>query len=98
MVIVFLILQPYRNELHNKIDGFIFLLIIVINSITLYQYSLTVAMEKLSVIAFVFQYVLVYVPMIWIGRYVFYKIINFCRAVRSRVDEQENDDFPQPIN
>ena len=98
MVIVFLILQPYRNELHNKIDGFIFLLIIVINSITLYQYSLTVAMEKLSVIAFVFQYVLVYVPMIWIGGCVFYKIINFCRAVRSRVDGQENDDFPQLID
>ena len=99
MVIVFLILQPYRNELHNKIDGCIFLLIIVINSITLYQYSLTVAMEKLSITAFVFQYVLVYVPMIWIGGYVFYKIINFCRAVRSReVDGQENDNFPQPID
>ena len=90
MVIVFLILQPYRNELHNKIDGFIFLLIIVINSITLYQYSLTVAMEKLSVIAFVFQYVLVYVPMIWIGGYVFYKIIHFCRAVQNREEDRQD--------
>ena len=99
MVIVFLILQPYRNELHNKIDGCIFLLIILINSITLYQYSLTVAMEKLSITAFVFQYVLVYVPMIWIGGYVFYKIINFCQAIRSReVDRQENENFPQPTD
>ena len=98
MVIVFLILQPYKNELHNKIDGCIFLLIVVINSITLYQYSLTVAMEKLSITAFVFQYILVYVPMIWIGGYVLYKIINFCRDVRNRSrggDEQGIENLPQ---
>ena len=101
MVIVFLILQPYKNELHNKIDGCIFLLIVVINSITLYQYSLTVAMEKLSITAFVFQYILVYVPMTWIGGYVLYKIINFCRDVRKRSrggDEQEINNLSQPTD
>ena len=80
MIIVFAILQPYKEERHNKIDCCIFLLIIVINSITLYQYSLTVAMEKLSTTAFVIQYILVYVPMFLIAFFIINRVKLWCQA------------------
>ena len=80
MIIVFAILRPYREERHNKIDCCIFLLIIVINSITLYQYSLTVAMEKLSTTVFVIQYILIYIPMLWIALYIIHRLKLCCQA------------------
>ena len=94
MIIVFAILQPYREERHNKIDCCIFLLIIVINSITLYQYSLTVAMEKLSTAAFVIQYILIYVPMLWIALYIANRIKHWCRARCQQPQQPGRENHP----
>lgn len=79
MAAVFLLLRPYKLDKHNSIDGFIFLLIIIINSISIYQYALSMAMENLSLTAFIIQYILVYIPMIWIAFYILKKIKSSCK-------------------
>uniref|UniRef100_A0A1X7SS80 TRP C-terminal domain-containing protein n=1 Tax=Amphimedon queenslandica TaxID=400682 RepID=A0A1X7SS80_AMPQE len=82
MVTIILVLQPYKERVHNQIDGCIFLLIIIINSITLYQYTLSISMENLSFIAFIIQYILVYLPMIWIAVYIIWRIVKLFKLVK----------------
>uniref|UniRef100_A0A1X7UZX8 TRP C-terminal domain-containing protein n=1 Tax=Amphimedon queenslandica TaxID=400682 RepID=A0A1X7UZX8_AMPQE len=82
MVTIILVLQPYKKRVHNQIDGCIFLLIIIINSITLYQYTLSISMENLSLFAFIIQYILVYLPMIWIAVYIIWRVIKLFKLVK----------------
>ena len=70
MALVIIIAQPYRNGWNNKLDSFIFLLMVVVNGITIYQYYLTLIENPLSKLAFSFQYVLIYIPFLWISIYV----------------------------
>lgn len=81
MVTIILVLQPYKERVHNQIDGCIFLLIIIINSITLYQYTLSISMENLSLFAFIVQYILVYLPMIWIAVYIIWRVVKLFKLV-----------------
>ena len=83
MISIIVILQPYKKKIHNQIDGCIFLLINIINSITLYQYTLSISMENLSLSAFVVQYILVYLPMIWIAAHIVWKFFKLIQTIRS---------------
>ena len=88
MISIIVILQPYKKKIHNQIDGCIFLLIIIINSITLYQYTLSISMENLSLLpsskfAFIVQYILVYLPMMWIATHIMWKFVKLIQRIRS---------------
>ena len=83
MISIIVILQPYKKKIHNQIDGCIFLLINIINSITLYQYTLSISMENLSLSAFIVQYILVYLPMIWIAAHIVWKFFKLIQTIRS---------------
>ena len=89
MVVIILMLQPYKEKIHNQIDGCIFLLIIIINSITLYQYTLSISMENLSLFAFIVQYILVYLPMIWIAVYIIWRIIELFKLVKMNMTQYQ---------
>ena len=83
MISIIVILQPYKKKIHNQIDGCIFLLIIIINSITVYQYTLSISMENLSLSAFIVQYILVYLPMMWIAAHIVWKFVKLIQTIRS---------------
>ena len=91
MAAVFLLLRPYKSDHYNRIDGFIFLLIIVINSISMYQYALSMAMEDLSLTAFIIQYILVYIPMLWIAFVIIRKIASSCKRKKQKKEYEKID-------
>ena len=66
--------RPYRYWFYNRLDGFILILLIFINTLVLYQYYLTATDQPLSKFAFVMQYTLVYIPAISMIVYFFIKI------------------------
>ena len=91
MVGLFLILQPYKKSIHNKIDGGIFLLIIVINSIKLHQFSLANSMVSLSLGTFIVQYILMYIPMIWIAYYIVRRAILQITVIMKEQNKRRNE-------
>ena len=79
----FLFIRPYPKDHDwiNKLDVFMFLLLAFINTISMYQYYLAINSEPLSKLAFAVQYILLYVPAIWITAYtingIYKRVINY---------------------
>jgi hypothetical protein len=71
-----LFVQPYRQVLSNRIDVFLLLLLAFINTLSIYQYYLTVRGFQLSVFVFVLQYIMIFIPAIGIATYVSYVILQ----------------------
>ena len=75
MVMLIAICQPYNkeNDIFNRVDAFIFSNLAVINAISLYLYEYAQnnpQAKTLPLSAFVFQYILVYLPLIYILVYI----------------------------
>ena len=58
--------QPYRKSWMNKLDASVFQIMVMILSISLYQYYLVVAGSGLSMWGFVFQYFLISLPLLYL--------------------------------
>ena len=71
-----LFLQPYKDNRLNKVEVFMLLLLAFINTLSIYQYYLTISGFSLSLSAFVIQYVLIFVPALWIA---FHILSSFCK-------------------
>lgn len=57
-------IQPYKEKIHNHIDTGIFLIMLIVNTLTMYRYHETQVQTKSNVLEFVtgFQLFLVFVP------------------------------------
>ena len=88
-----LFLQPYKNNWLNKVEVFILLLLAFINTLSIYQYYLTISGFSLSHYAFVIQYILIFVPALWIALHILYNIRKkYClRQHDNAAPEQEDD-------
>lgn len=84
--LLFLIIQPYSNKStskrpsfdNNKLDTCILLILAFINTISMLQYYRASKGQHLSVLAFVVQYILIFVPFIWFIYYTVHHVyINF---------------------
>ena len=89
MVMLIAICQPYNkeNKIFNRIDAFIFTNLAVINAISLYlfEYSQNNPQgNSLPVHAFIFQYILVYLPLIYMTAYVFWDRTRPCHKTWRR--------------
>lgn len=73
MFIVFV--QPYKKKWMNRIDMFILLLLVFINTLSIYQYSLAQGSLPLAVSSFVIQYMLIFFPILWMITYVIFLFI-----------------------
>lgn len=72
--------QPYKEQRWmNQIDTFILLLLVFINTISIYQYSLTEAAMPLSLFAFIVQYILLYIPAVWMVGFSIYKLYDWAK-------------------
>lgn len=68
-------LRPYKRTAHNRLDAFIFLLILIINFTVFYQYHLTVSSEHGTRTGiFVVQYILCFIPTVLIVAYFIIKL------------------------
>ena len=71
-ILVFTLLQPYRIHWHNKLDAIIFGLLAAINTFTMYNYVLLTVGQRLSTASFAIQYILIFLPLIYMIVYTSY--------------------------
>ena len=60
-------LRPYKDDYYNKLDAGMFVLLLAIKTLTMYNYGSTVIHSKTSSLAFSMQYILVLFPLIYIS-------------------------------
>ena len=75
-LIVSLVVQPYRHQIHNRLDAFIFILISLINALIFSQYYFLNTEQALSIRTYIFQYFLVFIPLILTIVYFLTKLIR----------------------
>ena len=83
-LLVFLVLQPYKNNFYNKLDAVMFALLLGINTLTMYNYSKAVIGSEPSVIACSLQYALLLLPLVYISVVVLKHIYRYCTKGRLR--------------
>ncbi len=81
MVALIAVCQPYNeeNKIFNTIDNLMFTNLGFLNALSFYQYSVSQSNQDtftLSPSAFVFQYVLVFLPMVYMITYVIWYLIK----------------------
>ena len=89
MVMLIAICQPYNkeNDIFNRVDAFIFTNLAIINAVSLYlfEYSQDNPQgDSLPVSAFVFQYILVYLPLIYMIVYILWDRTRPCHKAWRR--------------
>ena len=77
-LLVFVVLQPYKKNFYNKLDATMFALLLGINTLTMYNYSMTVISSKPSTVAFCLQYALVLLPLVYISVVVLRYLHRYC--------------------
>ena len=91
--VFFFIYQPYAKSWHNKLDAFFLLLLAFINTLSIYQYFLTTDDKPLSLPAFIAQYILIFVPFLWmVGNCGIYKIYIRYRGDPNIIEPERGDD------
>ena len=99
-ILIFTLLQPYRIHWHNKLDAIIFTLLAAINTFTMYNYVLLTVGQRLSKAAFIIQYILIFIPLIYMTAYTSYHfwltyrvyIQSLCRRLKRCFRRAENSD------
>ena len=79
---VILFLQPYEDIWFNKVEALMLLLLAFINTLSIYQYFLTINGDSLSRPTFAFQYILIYVPALYMASQILYNLYNKLRLKR----------------
>ena len=100
-IVVFVILRPYKDDFYNKLDATMFLLLLGINTLTMYNYSRTVVGSNPSVVAFSLQCILLLLPLVYISIVVskhLYRYVRACCTERNMhsstaadIDDSEQD-------
>jgi hypothetical protein len=81
-LLVFVVLQPYKKRFYNKLDATMFALLLSINTLTMFNYSMTVVSSQSSSFAFCLQYALVLLPLIYISVVVLRQFYRYCTKRR----------------
>lgn len=66
------IFHPYKKPLFNFVDACVFANLAAITALSMYQYHLSVTGSKLHTWAFVVQYILIFLPLLYMVVYVVY--------------------------
>ena len=101
--VLFIAFRPYKKDVYNKLDAMMFCLLVAINTLTMYNYHITVMGSEPSIIAFSIQQVLLFLPILYITAYVLvYMYRNCCKrqivirsteeGEREREEEEENEE------
>ena len=86
-LIMFLIFRPYKKDFYNKVDAFMFAVLILLNTFTMYNFHLNETIDKPSKTVFIFQFLLIF-------GYIFFSICfivyRWGRKRRRRHNAQQN--------
>ena len=77
-ILSFLVLRPYKNDFYNKLDASMFCLLVGINTLTMYNYYKTAIGYSPSIFALSLQYILVFLPLIYISLVVVVYLYKRC--------------------
>ena len=87
-LLAFLFLRPYKDDYYNKLDAGMFVLLLGINTLTMYNYGTTIIRSKISAAAFGIHYVLVLIPLIYISvivtRHIYHRVRDKCAKSKRR--------------
>ena len=90
------ILQPYSDEMFafaNKLDAVIFINLIVINALSVYNFYSVIDIQSPSQGALVVQLLLVYLPLLYIP----FCIIWYCRGRKETNEPEEEQPLIDPV-
>ena len=73
-VLAFIIFRPYKNHLFNVIDSCIFATLVAISTLSMYNYYLTAVGTGLSTWGFAVQYILIFLPLVYMVAYVMFML------------------------
>jgi BTB/POZ domain-containing protein 13 len=91
-LIVSLVAQPYKRNIHNRVDSFILILMSVLNMSVFFQYYLTYTGQPLNPSTYVLQYLFVFLPAIMMVVYFIGRLFLNCRNHRGQV-QSDNLEF-----
>ena len=86
-ILFFLLLRPYKNDFYNKLDALMFLLLVAINTLTMYNLYITTVLHKPSMSAYIIQFILILLPLIYISFVVMAYMYRCCKRRRHPIDE-----------
>ena len=66
-MLIFSIFCPYKDDFYNNLDTTMFALMLAVNILTTYNYTITVIGSQLSLFTFIVQYILVLLPLFYIS-------------------------------
>ena len=95
-------IQPYKEKIHNHIDTGIFLIMLIVNTLTMYRYHETQVQTKSNVLEFVtgFQLFLVFVPAACLAFAVIFHALRWlvkatrCSRKCSHGNDSDDDSLP----
>ena len=83
--IFFIIVRPYPKQWNNKLDSVLFLLLAFFNTLSLYQYYLAGQSRSLNEYVFAIQYIIIFVPFVWMTAYLTRYFIKHCSCRKGSV-------------
>ena len=86
-VLVFLLLRPYKDDFYNKLDASMFCLLLAINTLTMYSYNNAAIGLQPSLFVFIFQYILIFLPLIYISFVVIAYLRRCGKQQRHSIDD-----------
>ena len=70
------VLRPYKDDFYNKLDTFVFILLVAINTLTMFNFYMTTTYNDPSMAVYIVQLILVYA---YIIPALLYFIVQFCK-------------------
>ena len=100
-ILIFLVLRPYKINFYNKLDAAMFSLLIAINTLTMYNYHITILGNTPSVFAFSLQYILVLLPIVYISVvmvYYLHKKLTCCKRKVYSVSADNDEEMETSVD
>ena len=101
-IIAFLTFRPYKEDFYNKLDALMFILLVSINTLTMYNYHIVTIGSNPSENAFYIQYVLMFLPILYATCIVVLYMYRKCLAMKCRTltfarydHEEENEELEE---
>ena len=87
----FIFARPHAKEWNNKLDAILFLILAFINTLSMYQYYLASQSLSLNPIVFGIQYILIFVPFMWMSVYITYYFRKHCSCRKGVINLAHSD-------
>ena len=74
-IILFASLRPYKQDFYNNLDTALFSLLAILNALSFYNLAHTLEHSGISPPVFVINYILIFVPFLYISGYIIYQFL-----------------------